>query len=73
MEYEDYVTEHLNSFNTLVIQLGSNNIMLAKEETFINLLWSLPDSSDNMVVAIGSTTQSSLSMRMWFHPFYQKR
>jgi hypothetical protein len=38
------VTEHLNSFNTLVSQLGSVNNMIAKEDKCITLLCSLPDS-----------------------------
>ena len=60
MEDGDYVIEHLNAFNTLVSQLGSINIMLAEEDKCINFLCSLPDSCDNMVVAIGSTTQFAL-------------
>jgi hypothetical protein len=60
MEDGDSVTEHLNAFNTLVSQLGSINIMIAEEDKCITLLCSLPDSWDNMVVAIGSTTQSTL-------------
>jgi hypothetical protein len=38
------VTEHLNSFNTLVSQLGSINNMIAKEDKCINLLSSFLDS-----------------------------
>ena len=52
--------EHLNSFNTLVSQLGSVNITIAEEDKCITLLFSLPDSWDNLVVAIGSTTQPTL-------------
>jgi hypothetical protein len=38
------VIEHLNSFNTLVSQLGSVNNMIAKEDRCITLLCSFPDS-----------------------------
>jgi hypothetical protein len=60
MEYGDSMTEHLNAFNTLVSQLGSVNITIAEEEKCITLLCSFLDSWDNLVVAIGSTTQSTL-------------
>jgi hypothetical protein len=60
MEDGDSVTEHLNAFNTLVSQLGYVHIMLAEEEKCITLLCSLSDSWDNLVVAIGSITQSTL-------------
>jgi hypothetical protein len=60
MEDGDSVTEHLNSFNTLVSQLVSVNIMNVEEYKSITLLCSFLDSWDNLVVAIGSTTQSTL-------------
>jgi hypothetical protein len=60
MEDGDSVTEHLNAFNTLVSQLVYVNITTAEEYKCITLLCSLPESWDNMVVAIGSTTQSTL-------------
>jgi hypothetical protein len=60
MEYGDSVTEPLNAFNTLVSRLGSVNIMIAEEDKCITLLCSFLDSWDNLVVAIGSTTQSTL-------------
>jgi hypothetical protein len=60
MEDGDSMTEHLNSFNTLVSQLFSINIMIVKEDKCITLLCSFRDSWDNLVVTIGSTTQSTL-------------
>jgi hypothetical protein len=60
MEDGDSVTNHLNVFNTLVSQLVFFNITLAKEDKCITFLCYLSDSLDNLVVAIGSTTQSAL-------------
>ena len=37
MEDGDFVTEHLNSFNTLVSQLVSVNIMIAEKDKSITL------------------------------------
>jgi hypothetical protein len=60
MEDGDSVTEHLNAFNTLVSQLGYVNITIAEEDKCITLLCSFLESWDNLVVPIGSTTQSTL-------------
>jgi hypothetical protein len=54
------MTKHLNAFNTLVSQLVYVNITIAEEDKCITLLCPLRDSWDNLVVAIGSTTQSTL-------------
>jgi hypothetical protein len=44
MEDGDYVTEHINSFNTLVSQLVSVDINLAKDDKCISLLCYLSNS-----------------------------
>ena len=73
MEDGYFVTEHLNSFNTFVSQLGYVNNMIAKEDMCITLLCSLLDSWDKLVVAIGSTTQSTLKYEDVVYPCYLKR
>jgi hypothetical protein len=60
MEDGDFVTQHINAFNTLVSQLGSVNITIEEEDKCITLLCSFLDSLDNLVVAIGSATQYTL-------------
>jgi hypothetical protein len=52
-----------HTFNTLVSQLVSVNITIAEEDKCITLLCSLPDSWDNLVVEIGSTTQCTLKYK----------
>jgi hypothetical protein len=54
----DSVAEHLNDFNTVVSQLVSVDIKISDEDKCINLLCSLPDLWDILVVAIGSNTTS---------------
>jgi hypothetical protein len=60
------MTENINAFNTMVSQLVSVDIKLAEEDKSITLLCTFLDSSHNLVVAIGSTTQSSLNI-IWLY------
>jgi hypothetical protein len=52
----DSVTKHLNSFNTVVSQFLYVELKFLDENKCISLLFSLLDSWDSLVVAIGSNT-----------------
>jgi hypothetical protein len=47
------VTEHMNTFKTVVRQLLSIEIKILDEDKCIRLLFSLLDSWDSMVMSIG--------------------
>eukprot|EP00253_Pinus_taeda_P017395 PITA_17395 len=58
MKDGDLVIEHLNEFNTVVSQLASVDIKILDEDKCISLLYSLLDSWDSLVIAIGSNELS---------------
>ena len=63
MDENDTVTEHLNVYNTLVSQITYVGIKMAEEDKFITLLCSFPNSWDNLIVAIGSSSQATCCYR----------
>eukprot|EP00253_Pinus_taeda_P022048 PITA_22048 len=58
MKYGDSVTEHLNAFNTVVIQLASVDIKISDEDKCTNLFCFQPDSWDSLVIAISSNANA---------------
>jgi hypothetical protein len=46
------VTDHLNTFNTLIVQLTSMEVKFEDEDKAITLFCSLPESWDNIVTSI---------------------
>ena len=46
------VVDHLNTFNTLIVQLTSMEVKFEDEDNVITLLCSLPKSWDNLVTSI---------------------
>ena len=59
MDENDIVTKHVNVYNTLVSQITSVGIKMVEENKCITLLCYLPNSWDNLIVAIGSASQAT--------------
>ena len=60
MDNNDIVKDHLNVYNTLVSQITYVGITMAEEYNCITLLCSLPNSWDNLIVAIGGASQATI-------------
>ena len=60
MDENETVIDHLNVYNTMVSQITFVGIKMDEEDKCITLLCSLPDSWDNLIVAIGSCSQVTL-------------
>ena len=60
MDENETVTEHMNVYNTLLSQITSVGNKMPEEDKCITLLCSLSDSLDNLIVAIGSSSQATL-------------
>eukprot|EP00253_Pinus_taeda_P021488 PITA_21488 len=70
------VIEHLNAFNTVVSQLSSVDVKILDEDKCISLMCSLPDSWDNLFIAIGSNTTAlqfdEIVSALWMEDMRQK-
>jgi ribosomal protein S27E len=54
------ITDHLNTFNTLIVQLTSMEVKFEDEDKAITLLCSLPESWDNLVTSISFSSTKVL-------------
>jgi hypothetical protein len=54
------VVDHLNTFNTLIVQLTSMEVKFEDEDKAITLLCSLPESWDNLVTSISFSSTEVL-------------
>jgi hypothetical protein len=54
------IVDHLNTFNTLIVQLTSMEVKFEDEDKAITLLCSLPESWDNLVTSISFSSTDVL-------------
>jgi hypothetical protein len=54
------VADHLNTFNTLIVQLTSMEVKFEDEDTVITIFCSLPQSWDNLVTSISFSSKDVL-------------
>ena len=54
------ITDHLNTFNTLLVQLESIEVKFESEDKVVTLLCSLPESWDHFVTYISLSSSETL-------------
>ena len=54
------ITDHLNTFNTLLVQLDSIEVKFDSEDKAVTLLCSLPESWDHFVTSISLSSSETL-------------
>ena len=54
------ITDHLNTFNTLLVQLDSIEVKFDSEDKVATLLCSLPESWDHFVTSISLSSSKTL-------------
>ena len=54
------ITDHMNTFNTLLVQLDSIEVKFDSEDKVVTLLCSLPESCDHFVTSISLTSSETL-------------
>ena len=54
------ITDHLNTFNTLLVQLESIEVKFESEDKVVTLLCSLPESWDHFVTSISLSSSETL-------------
>ena len=54
------ITDHLNTFNTLLVQLESIEVKFESEDKAVTLLCSLPESWDHFVTSISLSSSETL-------------
>ena len=67
------ITNHLNTFNTLLVNLESIEVKFDSEDKAVTLLWSLPESWDDFVTSKVLVHQKPLNLMMLLELCYLKK